>query len=120
MAGALGDRNQVELFVNAGVTYKGVFGRDNDTVGLAVSSVRIGSSARQGDEAQAPLQPDDPVRSSETVLELSYQAQLAPAIQFQPVAQYVFNPGGGLPDPLRPGRRIPDAAVIGIRSNITF
>ena len=38
----------------------------------------------------------------------------------QPDLQYVFNPGGGLPDPNRPGRRIGGAAILGLRTVVTF
>ena len=61
-----------------------------------------------------------PVRTSETYLEITYQYQVTPAIQVQPDVQYVFNPGGGIPDPNYPGRRIRDAAVVGLRTAITF
>lgn len=114
--GAPGDRNQVNVFVDAGATYKGVFGRDNDTVGLGVGWARISGTARAGDAAAGLAT----VRSSEAVLELSYQAQLAPWLQVQPLFQYVFNPGGGIPNPDRPQKRLGDAAVFGVRSTITF
>jgi porin len=40
--------------------------------------------------------------------------------QVQPDFQYIFNPGGGIPNPLAPSRKIGDAAVIGLRTAITF
>ena len=61
-----------------------------------------------------------PVRSAETVLELSYQAQLAPWLAVQPDFQYVFRPGGGIADPNQPTRRLGDAAILGVRTAITF
>ena len=60
-----------------------------------------------------------PVRRSETVLELTYQAAIAPWWQVQPVAQYIFRPSGEV-DPRRPERRLRDALVLGVRTNITF
>ena len=38
----------------------------------------------------------------------------------QPDLQVVVNPGGGVADPKRPGKRIGDAAVLGVRSVVTF
>ena len=38
----------------------------------------------------------------------------------QPDFQYVINPGGGLPNPRRPDRRIGDAAILGLRGTVTF
>ena len=55
-----------------------------------------------------------------TFVELTYQYQLTPWCQLQPDFQYVFNPGGGIPNPASPGSRVKDEAVIGIRANILF
>ena len=120
VAGAPGDRNLVNLSLNGGVTYKGVFGRDDDTVGLGVGWARISDTTRSADGAAASDAGFRPVRTGETVLELSYQAQLAPWWQVQPDLQYVLRPGGGIADPDRPGRRIGDAAILGVRTTILF
>jgi carbohydrate-selective porin OprB len=56
----------------------------------------------------------------ETVLELSYQAQALPWLQVQPDIQYVIDPGGGIPDPSRPGQRVGSAAVFGLRIVAAF
>lgn len=119
--GAPGDRNTVNVFVNAGITYKGAFDRNNDTMGLGVVWTRISDTARAADAAFAALSGGSyPVRSSETTLEASYQVQLAPWWVLQPDFQYVFRPGGGIPDPQRPHRQVGDAAVFGLRTSITF
>ncbi len=119
--GAPGDRNQVNMSVNGGVTYKGAFGRDNDTAGLGLGWARIGDRARAGDAALAAFSGGFyPVRSSETVLELSYQAALAPWWTVQPDFQYVFSPGGGILNPNRPGKRLGDAAILGVRTGVIF
>jgi porin len=53
--GAPGDRNLVDLGVNAGVTLKAPFkGRDNDVVGLAVGYAKIGSHAQTSPAMQLP------------------------------------------------------------------
>ena len=119
--GAPGDRNQVNVFVDGGITYKGAFGRDNDTMGLGVGWARISDTARAGDAALADFSAGfHPIRISETVLELTYQSQLAPWWSVQPDFQYVFNPGGGILDPSRPTKRVGDAAIFGLRTTITF
>ena len=53
------------------------------------------------------------------MLELTYQAVIAPWWQVQPVAQYIIRPSGEV-DPNRPERRLRDALVLGARTNITF
>ena len=54
------------------------------------------------------------------MLELTYQAQIAPWLQVQPTAQYVFNLNGSVPNPQRPAKRLGDAAVFGLRGTVTF
>jgi porin len=34
--------------------------------------------------------------------------------------QYIFSPGGGAPNPNAPGRAIGSAAILGLRTAITF
>jgi porin len=119
--GAPGDRNAVNVFVSGGVTYKGAFSRDNDTIGLGVSWARISDTARASDAAFAQATGSFlPTRTSETVLELSYQMQIAPWWTVQPDLQYVFNPAGGIPNPNHPDKRIGDALIVGLRTGITF
>jgi porin len=110
--GAPGARNQVDAFVDGGVSWKGVFGRDNDTAGLGFGWTRISAAARSTDLLFR--------RSSEFLLEATYQAQVTPWWSVQPDVQYVFSPGAGIADPNRPGRRMGDAAVFGVRTSITF
>jgi porin len=119
--GAPGDRNPVNVFVDGGVSYKGAFGRDDDTMGLGVGWARISDTARAGDAALAASSGGfSPIRTSEVVLEVTYQAQLAPWWSVQPDFQYVFNPGGGILNPNQPTKRVGDAAILGLRTSITF
>jgi porin len=106
------DRNEVDLFVEGGITYKGAFGRDNDTMGLGVGWTRFSNIASTDSLS--------PARTSEVVLEATYQVQLTPWWTVQPDFQYVFNPGGGILNPNQPTKRVGDAAVLGLRTSITF
>ena len=119
--GAPPDRNVVDVFVQGGVTYKAPFaGRDNDTVGVAVSWGHVSQRAAKLDsDRNAFTGSPGPVRRSETQIEVTYQAQLAAWLQMQPDVQYLLNPGGGLPNP-RSGKRIGDAATLGLRGTVTF
>ncbi len=120
--GAPSDRNLIDVYAQGGVDYKGPFaGRGNDTVGLALSYAHISDRTTRLDRDRAafadlPL----PIRHSETLLELTYQAQLAPWWQIQPDFQYIFSPGAGIPDPAHPTRRIGDSAILGLRTNVSF
>jgi len=120
--GAPGDRNLVDLGVNAGVTLKAPFkGRDNDVVGLAVGYAKIGSHAQDLASATATYTtPGYPSRSAETIIEATYQYQVAPWWQLQADFQYAFRPAGGIPDPENPSQRIGNEAIIGVRTTIAF
>ncbi len=122
LMGAPGDRNLVNFYVDAGVTYKGLIpGRTSDTVGLGFALARISDTAAKLDSDTGRFTNGFyPVRRHESVLELTYQAQIAPWWQVQPTAQYVFNPNGSVPNPQRPEKRLGDAAVLGLRTTVTF
>lgn len=121
LMGAPGDRNLVDLYVDTGLAYKNPFGRKGDAAGLAIGYARIGSSARAFDEETAIYtgQPY-PSRDQETVLELTYQYGITPWWQLQPDFQYIANIGGGILNPAVPGQKIGDAAILGLRTTITF
>jgi porin len=119
--GAPSDRNLIDFSADAGIAYKGPFGRADDQVGLAVAYVRVGNAARGFDADLVSFTGlPRPIRSGETVLEATYRLQLTPWWQLQPDFQYVFNPGGGVPSLSNPMRRVGDAAVFGLRTAITF
>jgi porin len=120
--GAPGDRNLVDMAVNAGVTLKAPFkGRDNDVAGLAVGYAKIGSHAQGLATDTASLTtPGYPSRSAETILEATYQYQVTPWWQLQADFQYVFRPAGGIPNPDNSSQRVGDEAVVGVRTNIVF
>ena len=119
--GAPGDRNLVNFAVTAGVTWKGfVPGREEDTAGLAFGLARISDTASQLDRDTRTQVQGYPIRRHESVLELTYQVQVTSWLQLQPMAQYLFNINGGVPNPAQPTKRIGDAAVLGLRSELTF
>ena len=120
--GGPGDRNLLNFYADAGITYKGAIpGRENDTAGLAVGYARISDTVSKLDSDVAFFTGGAfPVRRNETVLELTYQAQIAPWWLVQPTAQYILNPNGGVPNPADPRKRLGDAAVFGLRTVITF
>jgi porin len=119
--GAPGDRNLVDLGVNAGMTLKAPFrGRDNDVAGLAVGYAKIGSHAQDLASDTALTTPGFPSRSAETVIEATYQYQVTPWWMLQADAQYFFRPSGGIPQPDNPTTRVGNEFVLGVRTNIVF
>ena len=62
-----------------------------------------------------------PVRSSEALIEVTYQAQIIPGWTLQPDFQYVFRPGGNVSNARDPnGAAIKDAAIFGLRTTIRY
>ena len=117
------DRNLISLEVDAGLTFKGLFpDRELDVLGAGVSYGRIGDARRLDRDEILFTGIERPIRDYETVLEITYEARVAPWWLLQPDLQLVFHPGGftTAPVPAPVGRPIPNALVIGIRSGITF
>jgi len=124
ISGSPADRSILSFYFDAGATYKGPFaGRENDVLGLAFGYAKISSalSGLDGDFARISGTPS-PIRDFESVLELTYRAQMTPWLALQPDFQYIFRPSGVAANPADPTgtHPIPDAAVLGIRSTIAF
>ena len=121
--GSPADRNLIDLYFDAGIGYRGLLpGRSNDTAGLAVSYARVSPSA-QGFDRDTILATGTamPRRRFEALFEATYQAVLGPGVTVQPNLQYVFHPGGNVPNPRDAlGRRIENATVVGLRATLTY
>jgi porin len=119
--GAPGDRNLVSFAANLGIVMKAPFaGRDNDSVGLAATYIKIGNNAHDLDLDQRFFTGGPyGVRTQETTLEATYQYQVNPWWQLQADAQYTFNAGAGQ-NPVDPTAPLRNTFVIGVRTNITF
>ncbi|AWN49126.1 carbohydrate porin [Methylobacterium terrae] len=115
-----GDRNLIDFYLDGGIAYKGLLpGRPNDTAALGVIYSRISPAARAFDRDTIRFgQGTGPIRSSEVVLEATYQAEVLPGFTLQPDLQYVMRPGGGLADDT--GRRLKNATVMGLRATINY
>ncbi len=119
--GAPSDRNLASFSINAGITLKAPLpGRDGDSFGIGYGLAKISDRASALDSDQALFGNRVPIRSSESFIEITYQAQLAPWLALQPDLQYVFTPSGGIQDPDDPSRRVGNEAVLGVRTNVTF
>ncbi len=102
------NRSVADLSLDGGIVYHDPFHRAADTVGLGFGYAHPGRLAGTGG------------RGGETYVEATYQIQVHPWWQVQPDLQYVVNPGGGLPDPNDPARRIGNELVLGMRTNVLF
>ncbi len=116
MGAPQGDRNLIDFSANGGVVYHDpIFGRPDDTLGLGFGYAHVSGSITGADRDvnvfndQAGV-PGQPVRTSETFVEATYQYQLRPWCQLQPDAQYIIRPGAGV--------GVRNELVLGLRTNI--
>jgi porin len=121
-AGAVNsDRSLVSWYIDGGVGLKGFIpGRAADTFTIGVAHAQISRDAVAADSFYSAA--GWPRRSGETVLELSYIAQIAPWWSLQPDFQYIHRPAGNVyidaSDPTL--GVIKDAYVFGVRTTMTF
>ncbi len=115
------DRNPVVFSANLGMTFhEPILHRDDDSFGIALGYAKVSSRLASLDQSTAFFTGTfTPIRSSETMIEVTYQYEVAPWLQLQPDFQYIFNPGGGIANAAGTGK-IGDEAVIGVRTNILF
>ncbi len=116
------DRNLVDFTVDGGLRFNGMIpGRPSDEFGFGFSYNRISSAAVGLDRDNVLLTGStNPIRSDEWVAEITYKAEVMKGFYLQPDLQYVWRPGGGAEDPNRPGKRIEDALVLGLRGTISY
>lgn len=102
------DRNYVNFYFDAGLSYKGLIpSRDDDTLGIAFGYAQISNGARSSlrDEGSTPL-------GAEMVLEATYQVQVNNWFVVQPDLQFIINPNATS----EPG----NALLLGFRGEVTF
>jgi porin len=113
------DRNLVNWFVEGGMNWLAPFKqRPDDTFGVAFSYIGISPAARGfSDDLVAFGRATSNYASTETVLEMTYQAPLGDWLTLQPDLQYVIHPNAGIPNNFGPGP-LSNALVLGMRVTI--
>ena len=118
----LSDENLIVFFLNGGFTLTAPFAaRPNDTAGIdfGLGGVSGRAAAFSRDSAAFTSTPQ-PARTTEELIELTYQAQLAPWLVLQPDLQYIINPGAGILNNISSLGRVHNELVAGIRAVTTF
>jgi porin len=117
LMGAPSDGNMIDLYADGGLTFNGMFAaRPHDVLGIGAGFTKVSSQIVDYEKSQRfPVVP-----SCEVMLELSYTAHIMQGLTLQPDFQYFWNPGGHSADPENPSIPIPDAAVFGLRSTISY
>lgn len=102
------DVNRQNSQLTAGFRYNGLLPhRDQDSLAFGLVYSKISDQFSLAGTLQGL-----PALSSERAIELNYAFHATPCLLFQPVFQYYFNVGGN--------SQIPDAAVYGFRTMVTF
>ena len=114
VAGAPADRNLAQFGIDGGLVYKGLIpSRDWDTLAVAASYLELSDDLRRAQQDANALVPGAFVVSDhESVLEISYKAQLTAWWTLQASLQRVFHPGGSA--------AIPDATVFILQTTVRF
>jgi porin len=114
--GSPSDRNQIDSYFDSGVVFTGMLPqRPNDVFGIGMAYTGISDDASAFDRDSGL----SVIRNREVLLEISYTAEIVPGWTLQPDFQYIWNPGGHVPDPTGAGA-IKDATVLGARTTISF
>lgn len=95
VAYAPNDRNEVQLAFEGGVCAKGLFGREDDSIGLGFAQTNFSDTGK------------------ESVLELIYVAQVFTWLCMQPDMQYIMDPNSS-------SSGLNDSFIIGLRGTISF
>jgi porin len=114
--GSPSDRNQIDAYFDTGIVFAGMIRRrPNDVfgVGFAYTGISDDASAFDRDSGLSVI------RNHEALLEISYTAEIVPGWTLQPDFQYIWNPGGNVPDDTGT-RAIKNATVLGARTTISF
>jgi len=108
-AGAPEDRNLVDFYFDAGLTFTGMIpGRPSDALAIGFAYTGISDDVTANDITLGEPGP----RKSESLIEIAYTMEIMDGWTLQPDFQYIWSPAGD------PGQD--DATVIGARNTFTF
>jgi porin len=115
LIGAPSDRNLVDFYAEAGITFTGMIPhRENDSLAVGFAYAGISDEVHGFDlDSGLPIG-----RNYESLIEICYTAEIRRGWSLQPDFQYIVNPGGSVPKPN--GEAVANAAVIGIRTTVSF
>jgi porin len=116
VVGSPSDRNQLNFYADGGIVFTGIIPRrPNDVFGIGVAYTGVSDDASAFDRDSGL----SVIRDHETLLEISYTAEIRPGWTLQPDFQYIWQPGGNVPNGAGTGA-VENAAVLGARTTINF
>jgi porin len=102
------DRNVYSFYFDTGLTYRGLVpGRDGDTAGIAFSFAETTPGWDQSVSASGGIP-----GGSQTVLEATYQIEIAPWFLLQPDLQFIIQPAGQ--------SNLANSLALGVRATLVF
>jgi porin len=114
--GSPSDRNQINAYAETGIVFTGMVPRrPNDVFGIGFAYTGISNDASAFDRDQGL----SVIRNHETLLEISYTAEIKPGWTLQPDFQYIWQPGCKVPKETGSGT-VENATVLGARTTISF
>jgi porin len=122
MGTPLGDENLISFSFNGGVSVAApILARANDVAGIDFGIGKVSDRAAALDRDTNFYEgTNGPVRGTEELVEITYQAQATPWLVVQPDLQYVVNPGAGVVSPIKPTERLRNELVVGVRAVTSF
>ena len=121
------DRNGFSWQFDAGMLWRGPFGRPRDMLSLGTSIPIVGNATRNYNRAQQYYGTPVEVQTYEWVLEASYGYEVvAPSrLMVWPFAQAIINPSARAPNPTQqagvsPTQGLPNAYLVGLRLTALF
>jgi porin len=113
--GAPTDQNLIDIYADGGITFSGMIPhRPDDMLGIGFGYSGISNRVHGFDlDSGLPI-----ARTYEALLEICYTMQIRSGWTLQPDFQYIWQPGGGVPD--ESGGTVENAAVWGARTTINF
>jgi porin len=114
--GAPEDRNLIDFYADTGLTFTGMIpGRPDDAfaIGFAYTGISDDAGAFDVDSGLVIA------KNYEALIEICYTYQINAGWSIQPDFQYIFQPGGNVPD-ASGTKAVDDAIVVGARTSINF
>ena len=111
----------ISAYVDTGIVFTGfVPNRTKDSFGAAFAYGNVSNDLRKAQAIPTNPNASDVISDYESVLEVNYIARISPGFSIVPDFQYIWNPGGRISSDADPSKPIPDAAVFGVRTNISY
>ncbi len=116
------DRNLIGYYFDGGLVFAGLVpSRPDDIISIGGAYARISKGARDLSLDEIAFGAVQPVSDYEALLEANYQYKIMSGWTVDADFQYIWHPGGNVPDPVRDdGTAIKDAAVLSLHTQIKY